>query len=69
MRSPHQYITLGQYGPLRLRQCRLPLASFDTHLYVVGRTRTGKSKFLQSILYQMITQGCGILDPPLRPVR
>ncbi|MFO7698008.1 MAG: hypothetical protein R6X16_12740 [Anaerolineae bacterium] len=65
MRGPKPQIILGQYGPLHLRRCRLPLQSLDTHLYVVGRTRTGKSKFLQSILYQMIAQGqgCGILDP------
>ena len=58
-------LLLGTYGPLHLRQCRLPLDSFDTHLYVVGRTKVGKSKFLQSLLYQLITQGhgCGLLDP------
>lgn len=58
-------LLLGTHGPLHLRQCRLPLASFDTHLYVVGRTKVGKSKFLQSLLYQLINQkqGCGLLDP------
>ena len=58
-------LTLGAHGPLHLRRCRLPLDAFDTHLYVVGRTKVGKSKFLQSLLYQLIAQGqgCGLLDP------
>ena len=58
-------LLLGTHGPFHLRKCRLPLASFDTHLYVVGRTKVGKSKFLQSLLHQLITQGqgCGLLDP------
>lgn len=58
-------LILGTHGPLHLHRCRLPLESFDTHLYVVGRTKVGKSKFLQSLLYQLIAlgQGCGLLDP------
>lgn len=58
-------LVLGSYGPLNLLKCRLPLDAFDTHLYVVGRTKKGKSKFLQSLLSQMmlIGQGCGLLDP------
>jgi hypothetical protein len=60
---PH--LLLGTYGPLHLLRCRLPLSAFDTHLYVVGRTKVGKSKFLQALLYQLIAQGqgCGLLDP------
>ena len=36
-----------------------------THLYVVGRTKKGKSKFLENLAHQLIAeaQGCGILDP------
>jgi hypothetical protein len=43
----------------------LPLREFDTHLYVVGKTKKGKSKFLQHLAYQLVTmnQGCGLLDP------
>ncbi len=63
--SRHPQLILGTYGPFHLRTCRLPLESFDTHLYVVGRTKVGKSKFLQSLLHQLIVQGqgCGLLDP------
>jgi hypothetical protein len=63
--SPRPHLTLGTFGPLNLFPCRLPLSAFDTHLYVVGRTKTGKSKLLQSLLYQLIEQGqgCGLLDP------
>jgi hypothetical protein len=63
--SRRPQLTLGTCGPFNLRRCRLPLAAFDTHLYVVGRTKQGKSKFLQSLLHQLILQGqgCGLLDP------
>ena len=56
---------LGTYGPFGLGKCLLPLESFDTHMYVVGKTKKGKSKFLEHIAYQLITlgQGCGLLDP------
>jgi hypothetical protein len=58
-------LIFGTFGPFQLRRYRCPLAAFDTHLYVVGRTKQGKSKFLQSLLYQLILQGqgCGLLDP------
>jgi hypothetical protein len=58
-------LILGQYGPGWLLNCRLPLDECDTHLYVVGKTKKGKSKFLEHLAYQLITQGqgCGLLDP------
>ena len=58
-------ILLGTYGPMGIRKYRLPLRSFDTHLYVVGRTKKGKSKFLEQIAFQLMAlkQGCGLLDP------
>ena len=58
-------LVLGCYGPGGLFKYRLPLEDFDTHLYVVGKTKKGKSKFLEHIAYQLITmgQGCGLLDP------
>ncbi|NLF15353.1 MAG: type IV secretion system DNA-binding domain-containing protein [Anaerolineaceae bacterium] len=48
-----------------MRQCHLPLQDFDTHMYVVGKTKKGKSKFLEHVAYQLIVQGqgCGLLDP------
>jgi hypothetical protein len=63
--APRPQLLIGHHGPLHLFPCRLPLETLDTHLYVVGRTRTGKSKFLQSILAQLIRQGqgVGLLDP------
>lgn len=50
---------------MNLLKCRLPLDSFDTHMYVVGKTKKGKSKFLEHTALQLITmgQGCGLLDP------
>ena len=55
-------LTLGAYGPLNLLKCRLPLDSFDTHMYIVGKTKKGKSKFLEHTALQLITmgQGCGL---------
>jgi hypothetical protein len=32
-------LILGQYGPGWLLTCRLPLDEFDTHMYVVGKTK------------------------------
>ena len=63
--SHRPQLILGTHGPLGLSRCRIPLITFDTHLYVVGRTKQGKSKFLQSLLCQLILQGqgCGLLDP------
>ena len=45
---------------------RLNMDKFNTHMYVVGKTGQGKSKFLQQMLYQMAQTkrwGCGLLDP------
>ena len=58
-------LILGQYGPGWLLTCRLPLDEFGTHVYVVGRTKKGKSKFLQHLAYQLIVlgQGCAVIDP------
>ena len=58
-------LIVGQYGPGWLLRCRLPLDEFDTHMYVVGKTRKGKSKFLEHLAYQLISQnqGCAVIDP------
>lgn len=39
--------------------------SLTTHLYVVGRSGKGKSKFLEGFLWQLIRHGCGcgLIDP------
>jgi hypothetical protein len=60
-----QALVLGEYGPWGLLKCRAPLAALDTHMYVVGKTKKGKSKFLEQLAYQLIAlgQGCGLLDP------
>src|SRR5687768_5229828 len=69
-KKPQVY--LGSFGPflgkydLGLRKYSIPLDSMDTHLYCVGRTKKGKSKFLEGLLYQLISnlgQGCGLIDP------
>lgn len=64
-------VTFGSRGPfigpfdLKLRHYSLPLEKLDTHLYVVGRSGKGKSKFLEGLLWQLINlnQGCGLIDP------
>jgi len=70
-RSSPPRITIGSRGPfvgpldLHLWQYSLPLHKLDTHLYVVGRSGKGKSKFLEGFLWQLINldQGCGLIDP------
>jgi hypothetical protein len=58
-------LELGTYGPLRLCRVRVPLEELDAHLYMVGKTKQGKSKLLEHLARQLITlgQGCGVLDP------
>jgi hypothetical protein len=64
-------ITLGTQGPhllgrdLGLYKYNVPLNNLDTHIYVVGKSGKGKSKFLEGLLWQFITlgQGCGVIDP------
>ncbi|MHB1356190.1 MAG: type IV secretory system conjugative DNA transfer family protein, partial [Anaerolineae bacterium] len=58
-------LILGKYGPWELLTCRLPLDEFDTHMYIVGKTKKGKSKFLEHLTYQLINagEGCGLIDP------
>jgi len=58
-------LVLGSYGPFGLFKRGIPLEDFDTHMYVVGVTKKGKSKFLEHVAFQLITQGqgCALLDP------
>jgi DNA helicase HerA-like ATPase len=48
-----------------LKRFSIDLASFTTHMYIVGRSGKGKSKFLEGFLWQLIQhgQGCGLIDP------
>jgi hypothetical protein len=64
-------VVLGSRGPfwgkrdLGLSNFSIPLADLNTHMYVVGRSGKGKSKFLEGFLWQLIThgEGCGLIDP------
>ena len=65
---PHQskhHLYIGRSGPWGLWPVTLPLHDFQTHIYTVGQSGVGKSKFLQHILYELTTKdwGCGVLDP------
>lgn len=56
---------LGNQGLLGLSPISIPLDDFNSHLYVVGQSGQGKSKFLQQLLYQLCftNWGCGVFDP------
>lgn len=59
-------LVIGHQWPFRLWPITLNLHTFNSHLYVVGASGQGKSKFLQSILYQLATNstwGGGLFDP------
>ena len=64
-------IVLGSRGPfllgrdLGLAKYTLPLDKLDTHIYVVGKSGKGKSKFLEGLLWQFVAlgQGFGVIDP------
>jgi DNA helicase HerA-like ATPase len=64
-------IALGTRGPLlfgrdlRISKYTVPLDNLDTHIYVVGKSGKGKSKFLEGLLWQFVQhgQGCGVIDP------
>jgi hypothetical protein len=56
---------LGNSGLWGLGKTSIPLADLQTHLYAVGSSGQGKSKFLQHLLFELTTKGwgCGVLDP------
>lgn len=62
---PHTKLCIGSRALFGLWPVHLSLKRFNTHLYVVGASGQGKSKFLQHILFQLTTQGwgCGVFDP------
>ncbi|HEX9597529.1 MAG TPA: DUF87 domain-containing protein, partial [Anaerolineales bacterium] len=60
-----QKLRLGACDPFGLLPVSLSLRHFNSHLYVVGQSGQGKSKFLQHLLFQLAASpwGCGIFDP------
>ncbi len=59
-------LTLGRTGPWFLpRHYRMPQSVRPSHMYVIGSSGNGKSKFLEHCLFQDIAagRGCGLLDP------
>jgi DNA helicase HerA-like ATPase len=64
--DPAQYkIQIGSRDFFGLWPVSVSLKRFNTHLYVVGASGQGKSKFLQHVLHQLSTKGwgCGLFDP------
>ncbi|MBK8902028.1 MAG: type IV secretion system DNA-binding domain-containing protein [Anaerolineaceae bacterium] len=64
-------IEFGSRGPFigntdfGISKFSIQLQKLNTHMYVVGRSGKGKSKFLEGFLWQLINhgQGCGLIDP------
>ena len=65
LRHPKANVILGTHGLFGLLPVHLDLTTFNSHLYVVGTSGQGKSKFLQHVLAQLATTqwGCGVFDP------
>ena len=59
------YMRIGAQDWFGLFPLSISLPHFNTHLYVVGQSGQGKSKFLQHLLAQLSSSpwGCGIFDP------
>src|SRR5438874_9508923 len=64
-RQPKPRVVLGTHGPFGWSPVHLDLDSFNSHLYIVGASGQGKSKFLQQLLFQLSinNSGCGVFDP------
>src|SRR5215213_5000197 len=58
-------VLLARHGFLGRSPVNLDLDTFNSHLYVVGASGLGKSKFLQQLLFQLAIagQGCAVFDP------
>jgi len=58
-------LRLGTTGPFNLFPYLISNASRSTHLYVIGTTGQGKSKFLENLIVSDIVagRGCGLVDP------
>jgi hypothetical protein len=61
----HPWVRLGRFGPLGLFPYTVPNDARATHMYVIGTTGQGKSKFLESLLVADIRagRGAGLVDP------
>src|SRR5215217_8404385 len=58
-------VCLGSAGFLGLQKFTIPVEERHTHLYCIGTTGQGKSKFLENLLVQDILagRGCALIDP------
>lgn len=58
-------IRLGRIGPCGLVPYAIPNHARSTHVYIIGTTGQGKSKFLETLLVADIIagRGCGLVDP------
>ncbi len=56
---------LGRIGPFGVLPYSIPNHARATHMYVIGTTGQGKSKFIESLLVADIRagRGCGLVDP------
>jgi hypothetical protein len=64
--DPPQFkIRIGARDLFGLLPIYLNLKRFSSHIYVVGTSGQGKSKFLQHLLFELSTKGwgCGVFDP------
>ena len=59
-------IMIGHYGPRFLRQAvNLPLSDLNGHIHVIGTTGSGKSRFLASLILNLLERGRAltVIDP------
>lgn len=63
--KPRQHLDIGVKGLFGLSAVSMSLENFNTHLYVVGQSGQGKSKFLEMLLHQLVFTdwGVGVFDP------
>jgi hypothetical protein len=68
-RNQDTLIKLGKvahpYHPERMEEATLDIESRMRHVYVLGSTGTGKSRFIQSLVQQdiLLGNGCAVIDP------
>lgn len=66
MRKAERHLILGRTGRTFVSPVyRVPYAALRAHMHVIGRSGKGKSKALESIVFQHIANGlgCGLIDP------
>lgn len=63
--TKRETVSLGRHGNLWLQSYRVPVSARSTHLYCIGASGQGKSRFLESLLVQDIRagRGVGLVDP------